>query len=183
MSAHAGRSICRFTTAPHVHISHGSDLSVFTQVNISDIRLATRQRGNVLIARRIGVVTQTWSRLLAALQDECGNTCLLVLNQHMRDVPADEYIPKGATLAIKEPYLHEDTAHRSHDTSKKEAKFKSKFFVLRVDHPSDLVVLPPCDMLVPVQFQTATSDETAASWKEKGNAACARGRFLEAHRW
>lgn len=125
-------------------------------------------------------MTQTWSRLLAALQDERGNTCLLVLNLHMRDVPADEYIPKGATIAIKEPYLHED---RAHSTSKSAAKAKNTFFVLRVDHPTDLVVLPPCDKLVPVQFQTATSGDTAASWKEKGNAAFARGRFLEAHRW
>ena len=128
-------------------------------------------------------MTQTWSRLLAALQDESGNTCLLVLNHHMRDVPADEYIPKGATLAIKEPYFHVDRAHRPDDTSKNAAKAKSMFFVLRVDHPVDLVVLPPCDTLIPVQFRTTTSDDTAASWKEKGNAAFARGRFLEAQRW
>lgn len=125
-------------------------------------------------------MTQTWSRLLAALQDETGNTCLLVLNQHMRDIPADEYIPKGATLAIKEPYLHVDKAH---DMGKNAAKAKSMFFVLRVDHPADLVVLPPCDTLVPVQFHTTASDDSAASWKEKGNAAFARGRFFEAHRW
>jgi len=118
-------------------------------------------------------VTQTWSRLLAAVQDESGNTCLLVLSQHMRDVPADEFIPKGATLAIKEPYLHVD---RAHNTSKGAAKAKNTFFVLRVDHPTDVVVLPPRDKLVPVQFKTTSSGDTAASWKEKGNAAFARGR-------
>lgn len=101
----------------------------------------------------------------------------------MRDVPADEYIPEGATLAIKEPYLHVDMVHPPHDTSNNAINLKSMFFVLRVDHPTDLVVLPPCDALIPVHFRTATSDDTAASWKEKGNAAFARGRFLEAQRW
>jgi hypothetical protein len=147
------------------------------------LKLETHHRGTVLIARRIGVVTQTWSRLLAALQDESGNTYLLVFNQHMRDVSADEFVPKGATLAIKQPYFHVDMVHPPQDTSDSAVNLKSMFFVLRLDHPTDLVVLPPCDTLVPLQFRDATSVATAATWKEKGNAAFAKGRFLEARRW
>jgi hypothetical protein len=72
---------------------------------------------------------------------------------------------------------------RAHNTSKGAAKAKDTFFVLCVDHPTDVVVLPPRDKLVPVQFQITSPGDTAASWKEKGNAAFARGRFLEAQRW
>jgi len=129
------------------------------------------------------VVTQTWSRLLAGLQDETGNTCILIFNQHMRDVSAAEFIPAGATVAIKEPCLQVDMVHSPHEMSNNTANLKSMFFALRVDHHTDLVVLPPCDTLVPSQFRIATSTGTAASWKEKGNTAFTNNRFLEAHRW
>jgi hypothetical protein len=121
--------------------------------------------------------------MLVALQDETGNTCMLIFTQHMRDVPADEYIPEGATLAVKDPYMHVDMVHPPHDTSDGANNLKTMFFVLRVDHPADLVVVPPCDPLVPLRFRVATSVDTGAAWKEKGNAAFARGRFLEAQRW
>ena len=101
----------------------------------------------------------------------------------MRDVPADEYIPKGATLAIKEPYLHMDMTHTPHDTNGNTASLKSRFFVLRVDHPADLMILSPCDMLVPLQFRTAHAVDPAATCKERGNAAFVQGRILEAQRW
>ena len=137
----------------------------------------------MLIARRIGAATQTWSRLLVGLEDETGNTCILIFNQHMRDIPAEEFIPEGATVAIKQPYLHVDMNHSPHEISNNAKNLKSMFFALRVNHPADLVVLPPCDFLVPLQFRTATSVGTAASWKESGNVAFKNGRLLEAHRW
>jgi hypothetical protein len=80
----------------------------------------------------------------------------------MRDVSADEFVPKGATLAIKQPYFHVDMVHPPQDTSDSAVNLKSMFFVLRLDHPTDLVVLPPCDTLVPLQFRDATSVATAA---------------------
>lgn len=101
----------------------------------------------------------------------------------MRDIPAEEFIPEGATLAIKQPHLHVDMVHSLHETSKNAKNLKSMFFALRVNHPADLVVLPPYDSLVPLQFCTTTSVGTAASWKESGNIAFTKGRFLEAHRW
>jgi hypothetical protein len=156
---------------------------MFAQVNISDLKFHTILRGSVLIARRIGVPTQTWSRLLVGLQDETGNTCVLIFNHHMRDIPAEEFIPEGATLAIKQPYLHVDMVHSPHEISNNAKNLKSMFFALRVNHPADLVILPPCDILVPSQFRTATSGGTAASWKESGNSAFTNGRYLEAHRW
>jgi hypothetical protein len=147
------------------------------------LKVHVRQRGYVLIARKIGVVTQTWSRLLAGLQDETGNTCILIFNHHMRDTPAEEFIPDGATLAIKEPYLHVDMVHSPHEMSSNAENLKSVFFASRVDHPSDLVVSPICDTLVPSQFRNSSQVGTAASWKLKGNTAYANDRFLEAHRW
>lgn len=101
----------------------------------------------------------------------------------MLDIPAEEFIPEGATLAIKQPYLHVDMVHSPHEMSNNAKNLKSMFFALRVNHPADLVVLPPCDSLVPLPFRTATSVDTAASWKESGNIAFTKGRFLEAHRW
>lgn len=108
---------------------------------------------------------------------------MLAFHQHMRDVAADEFIPKGATVAIKEPYLHVDMVHPPQNTSNSAANYQSMFFLLRVDHPADLLVLPTCDTLIPLQFRITTSAGTAASWKDKGNAAFANGRFLEAQRW
>lgn len=133
--------------------------------------------------RRIGSVTQTWARLLFAIQDETGNTCLVTFNQHMRDVPAEEFIPKGAVVAIKEPFVHMESSHPFKDPKHSALRMQHMFWVVRVDHPADLVVLPPSDSLVPTDFRTSTTLETAIQWKEKGNVAFATRRFLEAQRW
>jgi hypothetical protein len=100
----------------------------------------------------------------------------------MRDIPAEEFIPEGTTLAIKEPYMHVDMVHSPRDLDDHAVDSQSVFFAVRVDHPADLVILPPCEQLVPVQFRTATSVGTAASLKERGNTAFTNGRVLEAHR-
>lgn len=53
--------------------------------------------------RAVGPVSQTWARLLAAIQNETSNACIVSFMHHMRDVSAREFIPEGAVLAIKEP--------------------------------------------------------------------------------
>lgn len=98
----------------------------------------------------------------------------------MRDVPAEEFIPDGAVLAIKEPYAHIDFVHPPN--TPEDTKI-ALFCVIRVDHPTDLIVLSTSDDLIPSQWCTDTIAETAMSWKAKGNLAFAESHFLQAHRW
>lgn len=141
--------------------------------------------GSVLIARRIGPASQTWTRLLFAVEDEAGKTSIVTFNQHPRDVLADEFIPEGAVVAIKEPYLHMDYINLKVDPATRDhaALSHSMFWVIRIDHPSDLVVLPAFHDSIPLRFHVAATPGTAMLWKEKGNVAFGKKRFLEAQRW
>lgn len=104
----------------------------------------------------------------------------------MRDVPAEEFIPEGAVLAIKHPHLHIDSVHPARNAqghySDREL-IDGMSCVIRVDHPADLVVLPASDGMVPSQWRPMTAPGNAISWKEQGNFAFAENRFLQAHRW
>lgn len=97
----------------------------------------------------------------------------------MRDVPAEEFIPEGAVLAIKEPHLHIDSVHPIEASN----VLENTFWVIRVDQPTDLIVLPPSETLIPTQWLTDTTPGTAISWKEMGNAALVENHVLRAHRW
>ncbi|KAM0716330.1 hypothetical protein Q7P37_007775 [Cladosporium fusiforme] len=120
------------------------------KIPISDLKAEVHHLGSVLIVRRIGIIAQTWARLVAAVEDENGNTCFLTFYHHNRDVPAEEFMPEGAVLAIKQPYLRVDHAHVT------EQDPKAYFLCIRVDHPSDLVVLPVSDTSIPSKFASET---------------------------
>lgn len=154
--------------------------ALIIQVTIAELEFEIRRPGTVLIARRLGPTTQTWSRLLVGVEDEIGMSCVLTFNQHMRDVPAEEFVPEGAVLAIKEPHLHIDFVHPSNT---EEDLSNRLFCVIRVDHPADLVVLSTLDDLVPQQWRAELIPESALSWKEHGNSAFSKDHFLQAHRW
>lgn len=151
----------------------------FQQIFVSSLKEEEHHRGSVLVVRRIGPVAQTWARLLAALEDEKGNAIVLTFYHQKHNVSAEEFMPEGAVLAIKEPYLHLDCVHVS-STDNEAANVR---YVVRVDHPSDLIFLPFSDPLVPSKFSPETILSTGAAWKDAGNSSFVNKRFLDASRW
>lgn len=156
-----------------------TEIGSLKPIAIKDLKVESHHRGSVLVARRIGRVSQTWVRLLASVQDQAGNACALTFWHHMRDVPAEEFLPKNCVLAIKEPYLSIEfrSFHPRADLP------VESLLVVRVDHPADLVVLPASSSLMPTAFRTSSAAQTAMACKEQGNAAFASKRFLAAQRW
>lgn len=163
----------------HNHYPCTTDIGSLKPITIADLKVETHHRGSVLHVRRTSAVSQTWGRLHAVVQDETGEACALTSWHHMRDVPADEFLPENCVIAVKEPYLSLD--FRSHNPR---ADLRTTgALVIRIDRPTDLVVLPTSSSLIPTSFRTETPPPTALACKEKGNAAFRANRFLEAQRW
>lgn len=149
------------------------------RISASSLKKEEHHRGSVLVVRRIGPIAQTRARLLAALEDENGHTIILTFYHQKRNVSAEEFLPKGAVLAVKEPYLHLDSLQ----VSSTDNEADTACYVVRVDHPSDIIVLPFSDPLVPSKFFLETIISTAAAWKDAGNSSFKNKRFLDANRW
>ena len=72
-------------------------------------------------------------------------------------------------VTIKEPFYHMEDDGR---------------YALRVDHPSDMVVLEHRHKLCPEQWQNREATQmTALDWKLEGTRALKRDEYPEAHRW
>ncbi|KAK5706141.1 hypothetical protein LTR97_001128 [Elasticomyces elasticus] len=94
-----------------------------------------------------------------AVEDDRGNVDLLAVYNIHKSVPPNTLLPIGAVVAIKEP-LYEEIS---------EGKYQ-----IRVDHPSDLVLLSGVEEYVPVPFRSATTERSAVDLNANGNAASAK---------
>ncbi|CAD0112989.1 unnamed protein product [Aureobasidium uvarum] len=82
---------------------------------------------------------------------------------------ACEVVPEGTVVTVKEPFYHMEDDGR---------------YVLRVDHPSDMVVLGQSHKLYPEQWRDREETQmTALDWKLEGDKAFDRDEYPEAHRW
>jgi len=143
-------------------------LAHLKKIFLKDLKFETHHRGSFLLLR---VFCQPFrkSAVVAAIEDETRDVDRLVL-YHTREVlRAFEVLPEGSVVTIKEPFYHMEEDGR---------------YALRVDHPSDMVVLDHCHKLCPEQWQNREETQmTALSWKLEGDRAIAREKYLEAHRW
>ena len=107
--------------------------------------------------------------IISIVEDECGQAeRLQVYNQSNGD-NIHRILPNGRVVAIKEPYYK---ASADGGCS------------LRVDHPSDLILLSPMHDCMPIAFSPPTREPmTAMQWKEAGNAAVARKDCAVAIDW
>lgn len=97
--------------------------SALRKLSISQLRIGTHHAGEVLIARLIAKPIKIGG-CLSIIEDEDGQAAKLSAYHHYRE--ADEVLPEGARIAIKQPFF--------------QAVGTTEFFV-RVDHPSDLVLI------------------------------------------
>jgi hypothetical protein len=106
---------------------------------------------------------------MAAIEDETRDVDRLVLCHAKETLRAFEVLPEGTVVSVKEPFYHMEDDGR---------------YALRVDHPSDMVVLDPRHKLYPEQWQDCDETQmTALGWKLEGNRAMDREEYLEAFRW
>jgi hypothetical protein len=143
-------------------------LSHLKKIFLKDLKFETHHRGSFLLLR---VFCQPFrkSAVLAAIEDETSDVDRLALCHTKETLRAFEVLPEGTVITVKEPFYHMDDDGR---------------YALRVDHPSDMVVLEYRHKLWPEKWQDGEETQmTALGWKLEGHRAINRDEYLEAHRW
>ncbi|KEQ86123.1 SET domain-containing protein [Aureobasidium pullulans EXF-150] len=136
------------------------------QIYLKDLKVQTHHTGSVLLVRTIGY-PQKLSVILPltnGVEDE--TTDVERLNVLFNGTVKERtLLAKGNILLIKEPFFEE--AGGSH--------------YIRVDNPSNLVLLADDHVAVPKLWQSR-DNYSALQWKLKGNAALKKEKVLEAIR-
>jgi tetratricopeptide (TPR) repeat protein len=133
---------------------------------MSELRLETNHAGRVLVVRTITDPMRMQSVQNAIEDSKLHVDQLAVYNTDPKATP-DQVLPKGTIFAIKEPYYK--TA-------------ASGGYLLRVDHPSDIIRLQPNDPLVPRELapRVLELDKGALSYKNVGNESFKNKDYLSA---
>lgn len=105
--------------------------------------------------------------IATVIEDSNGDVDRLQLYNQSNDFDVASILSSGQVVAIKEPYYKVSA---------------DGGYSIRVDHPSDIVLLSPTDSLIssslgPNVFEL---DKTALEWKDDGNAAYKRKDYFRA---
>lgn len=140
-------------------------ISRLSPIFLRDLRLEVHHMGRVLIAKTFCEPVRI-SAIQNAIEDIMGSVNRLSIYNLPPATPIDMVLPKGAVVAVKEPYFK---------TTAKSG------VVVRVDHPSDFVLLDPQDILIPTQWRRAPKPTlTGSQLKEQGNTAFKQGNWQKA---
>lgn len=108
--------------------------------------------------------------LCAAVEDTQGSVDCIILQCIDHSLTAEEMLPEGLVLAIKEPYY---------------VTFPDGQHGIQVDHPSDLIELDISNDLYPAQWKDellAQYPNGASQLKAEGNRAVGKKEFMRATR-
>ncbi|KAG9600336.1 SET domain-containing protein, partial [Aureobasidium melanogenum] len=142
-------------------------LAQLKKIFLKDLRFETHHRGSFLLLR---VFCQPFRKaaVMAAVEDETGDVDRVALYHTKEALRGFEVVPEGTVVTVKEPFYHLEEDGR---------------YVLRVDHPSDMVVLDQHHKLCPEQWQNREEIQlTALECKREGKKAFVREEYPEAHR-
>ncbi|KAM0466045.1 hypothetical protein ACHAPV_000998 [Trichoderma viride] len=138
-------------------------LSSLAPIHLRDLTLETQHRGRVLIVRAFCEPNSMVS-IQNAVEDELGDVDRLAIYNLLPTTEANAVLPQGAIVAVKEPY-YKLTADGGP--------------FVRVDHPTDFVLLKPGNSIIPRRFDTRIKQigQSATRLKEEGNSRFQRGDF------
>nr|OQO20138.1 hypothetical protein B0A51_13353 [Rachicladosporium sp. CCFEE 5018]OQO26875.1 hypothetical protein B0A51_06391 [Rachicladosporium sp. CCFEE 5018] len=97
-----------------------------------------RTKDSCIIGRCYRPSSRSWARLVFAIEDEAGSFGIATLEYHPRET--DRYTESGTLVAIAQPCLRIESLYPKFSNAL-EAIQTREFFILRIDHPSDLYVL------------------------------------------
>lgn len=146
-----------------------SPLSDLKKMMLKDLTQEKHHRGRFLVLHSFCRPYRS-SAVMAAMEDETGDVERLAVYHAKDTLEAKDILAKDCVVTIKEPYYMSAVDGRH---------------MLRVDHPSDIVVLEDDHALYLSQWRkhVVGAAKTALSWKLEGNAAVAKKSYLEAVRW
>ncbi|KAF2684893.1 SET domain-containing protein [Lentithecium fluviatile CBS 122367] len=136
------------------------------QVQLSDLIIDTRGSEAVLLLRTI-TGPYVYSNTVTVAEDENGDVARLTVC-NLEDNMIDAIVAEGSIVAVKQPCWNELVDGGYH---------------IRVDHPSDLVLLEPGDALVPSKWrkkEKVDQSRDATQWKKEGDMMFLKKRFRKA---
>lgn len=141
-------------------------LSSLVPIHLRDLTLETQHRGRVLIVRAFCEPNLMVS-IQNAVEDELGDVDRLAIYNLLPTTEANDVLPQGAIVAVKEPY-YKLTADGGP--------------FVRVDHPTDFVLLKPGNSIIPHAFDNYIKQigQSATRLKEEGNSKFQRSEFQAA---
>ncbi|PON28656.1 TPR domain-containing protein [Trichoderma gamsii] len=141
-------------------------LSSLAPIHLRDLTLETQHRGRVLIVRAF-CEPHYLASIQNAVEDELGDVNRLAIYNLLPTTEPSAVLPQGAVVAIKEPY-YKCTADGG--------------VIVRVDHPTDFVLLRPGNSIIPRVFDVRIKQigQSAIGLKEEANSKFMRGDFREA---
>lgn len=152
------------TYPPCIHAANKLDPMVILQMEDE-----THHRGKRIAIRVDEPPTRNWNEsLMTAIEDEEGTQAWLRLFNQPREtaVPSEQILRPGGCYLIKEPFL---------------IVAANGDYNLRVDHPSDIFLLPHGHELLPVKWRNDNAVfEKSRDTRMKGNIAVGEGKWAEA---
>ena len=148
------------------YVPSSMPLNKLKKVLVTDLRLESVHEGCVLILKILGDTIRR-DAIKNVVQDERGNVeRLQVYFGSSQDHPRS-ILPKDRTIAVKEPYYSLNTDGR---------------YAIRIDHPSDILVLPIGSESVPRALQSPDDGRklNAKEWRLEGNSAFGRKDYRRA---
>ncbi|KAF2181585.1 hypothetical protein K469DRAFT_740787 [Zopfia rhizophila CBS 207.26] len=136
------------------------------KIRLEDLRIDCRDPSNIIVLRTIAS-PYIYSSTITAAEDEMGHVARLTVC-NLEDTMVDPIIPESSILAIKQPcwsILVDGGVH------------------IRVDHPSDLVILDGDEGTVPETWQKEVKceeDKSTKEWKREGDMCFLKKRFRRA---
>ncbi|KAL5389800.1 hypothetical protein DPSP01_002289 [Paraphaeosphaeria sporulosa] len=135
-------------------------------VHLGDLRIDSRDGDAVLLLRTI-TAPYVWSSTVTVAEDETGDVARLTVC-NLEDNVVDPIVTEGTILAIRQPCW---------------TRLVDGGYHIRVDHPSDLVLLQPNDDLVPEAWRDDDGQNfkgDAAQCKKEGDMMFLKKRFRQA---
>lgn len=137
--------------------------------HMKNISIGSRKQEEFMFVRSI-VDPYVFSSSVTIVEDENGHVARLTVC-NVEDLWIDPVIEKGAIMAIKQP-CWSSVSHGGHH--------------IRVDHPSDLLLLKPDNDIIPPAWKSKElfdSIRSAEQWKTEGNMSFLKKRFRKALSW
>ncbi|OAQ59351.1 TPR domain-containing protein [Pochonia chlamydosporia 170] len=147
-----------------------TELSQLKSIKLMDLRMETHHRGSVLALRRVSPVVTLKASSWAAMQGESAHDVERLEVFLHKSKFGRELLDLGLVFLVKEPYY----------TLNNEGEA-----VIRIDHPSDLVILTYSDS--PESWRSSTEGDSApvtrtpVKCKEEGNEALGKQDYARAH--
>ncbi|KAF2757368.1 SET domain-containing protein [Pseudovirgaria hyperparasitica] len=153
------QDIDKFSFRPYIIHKHyypcTKPLSELTSIGIKSLKAEDHNEGRVLLGRIACDPTFTGSNLITVIEDSAGDAHHFMLMHQDISIEANQYLRRWDYVAIKHPYYEISCGQLP---------------MIRIDHVSDLLLLPPKHSSIPQGLRKPVRDD-ADTWKMIGNEA------------